>query len=106
MKIKSKNRNRTTNRGYCNQRCVISVNIEVSHSEALYYKIDSFYASSKVDKCNKSIKISRFSHKPQYPQDETYERLIKKHEDNLMKIRMDMANYPQIFRILKPYVTN
>ena len=33
--------------------------------------------------------------------DETYEELIKSHEDNLMKIRMDMANYPQIFRILK-----
>ena len=35
--------------------------------------------------------------------DETYEQLIKKHEDNLLEIRMDMANYPQIFRILKPY---
>lgn len=35
--------------------------------------------------------------------DETYEELMREHEDNLMKIRMDMANYPQIFRILKPY---
>lgn len=39
----------------------------------------------------------------EFTSEKVYEELIRKHEDNLMNIRMDMANYPQIFRILKPY---